>query len=127
MQQKSPSGVDEIFSAQMHFPNEVFGQFDCSIKVPYHVFMEIIGDEGTLIIPKPFNPGAKETLFLVKVGKAEKIQVKGTEPYVSEVEDMADAILLGKPAGVSLQDSRGNVAAIHALFESARTGKPVKL
>jgi predicted dehydrogenase len=127
MEQKSPSGVDEIFAAQMRFPKEVYAQFDCSIKLPYHVFMEIIGDEGTLIIPKPFNPGARETLFLVKAGRTEKIQVKGTEPYVSEVEDMADAILLGKSAGVSLQDSRGNVSAIQALFKSARTGKPVIL
>ena len=53
--------------------------------------------------------------------------MKGQEPYVSEVEDMADAILLGKPTCVSLSDSRANVAAITALFESARKGKPVLL
>jgi predicted dehydrogenase len=123
----SPTGVDEIFAAQMRFPGDVYAQFDCSIKVPYHVYMEIIGDEGTLIIPKPFNPGAKEVLFLIKEGKTETILVKGMEPYVSEVEDMADAILLGRPPRVSLADSRGNVATIQALFESANTGKPVSL
>jgi len=40
---------------------------------------------------------------------------------------MADAILLGKPPLLSLSDSRGNVAAILALFESAKTGKPVSV
>ena len=126
-QVEGPSGVDEVFSAQMRFPNDILAHFDCSIKVPFHVFMEIIGDEGTLIIPKPFNPGARETLFLIKGSKTETIAVKGTDPYVSEVEDMSDAILLGRPPRVSLADSRGNVAVTQALFESARTGKPVTM
>ena len=124
---KGPSGVDEVFAAQMRFPNEVFAYFDCSLKVPYHVFMEIIGDEGTLIIPVPFNPGAREKLFLIKGNKTKTITLKGTDPYVSEVEDMSGAILLGRPPRVSLADSRGNVAVIQSLFESARTGKPITM
>ena len=122
-----PTGVDETFAAQLRFPGDIFAQFDCSIKVPYHTFMEIIGDEGTLNIPNPFNPGARERLYLTRDGKTETIFVKGPDPYVSEVEDMADAILLGKPPRVSLADSRANVAAILALFESAKLGKPVAL
>jgi len=122
-----PSGVDEVFSAQLRFPNDILAQFDCSIKIPYHVFMEIIGDERTLIIPKPFNPGSREVLLLIKGSKTETIVVKGTAPYVSEVEDMADAILLGHSPRVSLADSRSNVAVIQTLFESARTGKPMTL
>jgi len=120
-----PTGVDELFTAQLHFPDDVYAQFDCSVKIPYHVFMEIVGDEATLIIPKPFNPGMKETLYLTRGGKVEKIVVKGTGSYIGEVEDIADAILLGKPQRVSLADSRANTAAILALFESAKTGKPV--
>ena len=122
-----PTGVDEVFAAQLHFPNDIYAQFDCSIKIPYHVFMEIVGDEGTLIIPKPFNPGLKETLYLTRNNKVETIAVKGRESYACEVEDMADAILLGKPSQVSLADSRANTAAILALFESAKIGKPITL
>ena len=122
-----PTGVDEVFAAQMRFPEEVYVQFDCSVKIPYHTFMEIVGDEATLVIPKPFNPGVKESLYLTRAGKIETIMVKGTGSYIGEVEDMADAILLGKPPTVSLADSRLNTAAILALFESARTGKPVTI
>jgi predicted dehydrogenase len=43
------------------------------------------------------------------------------------VEAMADAVLDGASPAVPLADSRGTVAAIQALFESARTGKPVTL
>jgi predicted dehydrogenase len=122
-----PTSVDEMFAAQLRFPGDVYAQFDCSVKIPYHVFMEIVGDGGTLIIPEPFNPGTKEKLYLACSGKTEVISVKGPDSYFSEVEDMADAILLGKPPRVSLADSRANVAAILALFQSAKTGKPVLL
>jgi D-xylose 1-dehydrogenase (NADP+, D-xylono-1,5-lactone-forming) len=121
------TGVDEIFVAQMRFPGEVYAQFDCSMVIPDHVFMEFVGDEATLIIPNPFIPGPKKTLYLTRNGKTETIAVKGPDTYISEVEDMADAILLGKPPVVSLAESRANIAAILALFESAKIGKPVML
>jgi xylose dehydrogenase (NAD/NADP) len=121
------TGVDEGFTAQMRFPQDVFAQFDCSIKIPYHVYMEIVGDEATLIIPNPYNPGGKERLFLSTGGKVETITVNAAGSYLCEVEDMADAILLGKPPRVTLEDSRKNTAVILGLFESAKTGKPVSL
>ncbi len=40
---------------------------------------------------------------------------------------MADAIRGESPPAVSLVDSRAGVAAVQALFESARTGQPVRL
>jgi predicted dehydrogenase len=42
------------------------------------------------------------------------------------VEDLADAVLLGKTPRISLADSRANVAAIDALLRSAREGRPVR-
>ena len=126
-QATAPTGVDEFFAGQLQFPNDIYAQFDCSIRLPHHVFMEIVGDEATMIIPEPYNPGIKEKLFLVRDGKTELIAVKGTETYSGEVEDMANAVLLGQPQRVSLADSRANIAAILALFESAKTGKLVTL
>jgi predicted dehydrogenase len=122
-----PTGVDEEFTAQMRFPQDVFAQFDCSVRLPYHVSMEIVGDEATLIIPNPYNPTGKEKLFLSRDGKVETINVNARGSYYCEVEDMADSILLGKPPRVTLADSRSNTAVILALFESAKTGKPVMI
>ncbi len=121
------TGVDETFVAQMQFPDDVFVQIDCSFRIPYHTFMEIIGDKGTLNISRPYNPRATENLYLTTDGKTRPILVKGPSTYISEVEDMADAILLGKPPRMSLADSRAEVVATLALFESARTGRPVAL
>lgn len=122
-----PSGIDETFVAQLRFPGEIYVQFSSSFALPYFVFMEFVGSEGRLFIPNPFNPGCRERIYLTHNGKTRPLTIHGTPPYLSEVEDMADAILLGKPPRLSLEDSRANVRAILALFESARSGRPLSL
>ena len=119
------TGIDDTFVGQMRFKEDVLAQFDSSFVIPFHAFMEIVGSEGTLSIPHPFKPGENETVYLTRDEKTETIKVKGQELYIGEVEDMADAILLGKDTRVSLDDSRANVAVISALLESARTGRPI--
>lgn len=121
------SGVDESFTGQLRFPNEVFAQFDCGFRSPARSFMEIIGSEGILSVPVPFKPGPHEKIMLKRGEKTQVTEVAGGELYRGEVEDMADAVISGKPARISLADSRGNVAAIRALIESAQTGRPVAL
>ena len=121
------TGIDETFVGQMRFDNDVLAQFDSSFAIPFHMFMEIIGSDGTLNIPNPFKPGVDEKLYLTRGDKVETIKIKGQELYIGEVEDMTDAILLGKDSLVSLDDSRANVAVISGLLESARSGKPIRI
>ena len=121
------TGIDETFVGQMRFANHIHAQFDCSFVIPFHAFMEVIGSEGTLNIPNPFKPGVDEKIFITRGDKTETIKVKGQELYIGEVEDMADAIMLGHAPRISLDDSRANVAVISSLLESARAGKPVSL
>lgn len=122
-----PTGIDETFVGQMRFENGVFAQFDSSFVIPFHSFMEIVGSEATLNIPHPFKPGVDEKVYMTRDEKTEPIRIKGQELYLGEVEDMADAILLGREPRISLDDSRANVAVIAGLLESARAGKPVSL
>ncbi len=126
-QTAGPSGIDETFVAQLTFPAGQYLQFYSSFALPFFVFMEFVGSEGRLYVPNPFNPGRRERLLLTRGGRTQTILVRGTPPYRSEVEDMADAILYQRPPAVTLEDSLGNVRAILALFESARKGKPAQL
>ncbi len=120
-----PTGIDETFVGQMRFANDVLMQFDSSFVIPLHAFMEIVGSEATLSIPNPFKPNENEKIYLTRDGKTETIKVKGQELYIGEVENMADAILLGKEPRISLDDSRANVKVIASLIESASMGTPV--
>jgi predicted dehydrogenase len=127
-QMTGKTGVDESFAAQLRFPGDVFAHFACNFITPFHAVMEITGTEARLTVPTPFKPGEDEHILLTHDnGKTETIRMDGISLYSGEVEDMADAVLLGKAPRVSMAFSRGNVAAILALFESARTGKVVTI
>jgi predicted dehydrogenase len=121
------TGIDETFVGQMRFPGGVYAHFYSSFAIPLHVSMELIGTEATLRVPMPFKPGLKEQVFLRRENQTETIEIEGQELYTGEVEDLADAILEGKPPRISLSDSRGNTATLVALLESARTSKPSTL
>lgn len=122
-----PTGIDETFVGQMRFDYDIHAQFDCSFAIPFHTFMEVVGSEGMLNIPNPFLPKTDEKIYLRRGEKTETIKIKGQELYLGEVEDMADAILLGRDPRISLDDSRANVAVISALLESARSGKAISI
>lgn len=122
-----PTGIDETFVGQMRFDQDILAQFGSSFVIPFHSFMEIVGSEATLNIPRPFKPEIDEKIYLTRGEKIETIKIKGQELYIGEVEDMADAILLGREPRIPLEDSRANVAVISALLQSAREGKPVSL
>jgi predicted dehydrogenase len=63
--------------------------------------------------------------LLTRGESTETIPVAGQELYLGEVEDLADAVLLGRPPRMSLVESRGNCAALLALLQSSREGRPV--
>jgi predicted dehydrogenase len=118
-------GADLSFVGQLRFADGLFAQFDSSLYWPFQWYMRIIGSDAMLDIPSPFKPGLRERLLLTRNGQVEEIDVEGNELYSGEVEDLADAVLMGKTPRVGLADSRGNVAAIQALIQSASEGRPM--
>lgn len=121
------TGIDDSFFGQMRFPGGVYAQFDSGFRTPYRTHIEVVGSDGTITVPSPFKPGLNEKILLNREGKVETIKMPKQELYIGEVEDMADAILLGKTPRISMADSRGNAATIAALLDSAKSGKPVTL
>lgn len=129
-QVRGPSGSDVSFFGEMRFANGVHAQFDSGFQSPLRSYIEIVGSDAVLDIPVPFKPGLKSQFIMRrhdKNNRVETIHVQGQELYMGEVDDMCDAILLGKPPRISLVDSRANIAAILALIESAETGHPIRL
>ncbi len=120
-------GVDETFAGQLRFASGVLGQFDCGFRSAGRAYMEIVGSEGILEVPEPFKPGARASFLLRRGDLTKTVVVEGGELYGWEVKDMEEAVLDGKPPRISLKDSRGNVAAIAALLESASSGRAVRL
>jgi D-xylose 1-dehydrogenase (NADP+, D-xylono-1,5-lactone-forming) len=125
-QRLSTSGIDEIFTAQMRYPNGIISQIVSDFALADNFFFKICGTKATLQLPAPFKPGLDAYGTIIKDWKETKITFPKKEVYLGEVEDMENAVFNGKPPRVSLDESRQNIATIVAALESARTSRPVK-
>ena len=121
------TGIDEVFTGQLRFKDNIVAQFDCGFRSPFRARMVVIGSEATLVVPNPFKPEIDDEMRIVREDEVQRIKTSGQELYIGEVEDMADAILDGTQPRISLDDSRNNVAAILALLRSAQVNKPVEI
>jgi len=124
-QQTGAGGADETFVGQMKFAGGIYAQFDSGFKSPDRSSIEIIGSEAALIIPNPFKPKKNSEIYLSDGEKQKTIKIKAEALYLGEVEDMCNAITQNTTPRISHADSRGNIAAMLALLESAQCGKPV--
>src|SRR5512139_1903116 len=122
------TGIDVVFSGQMRFASGLLAQFDCGFRAPYRTAMEIVGTRGSIELSSPFKPAGGEWIKIKQGDRIELLEASRSDHlYLGEIEDMERAVLDGQPPRISLANSRGNVATILALLESARTGAVVRL
>lgn len=127
-QKTGPSGVDVVFGGQVRFASGTIGQFDSGFQSPYRVGAEIVGSEGLLYLPEAWRLGISGHSGVVRTdrqGNQTTIDVPDIDPFLCEVQALEARVLDGAAPPMSLADSRDIVATITALYESARTGKPV--
>jgi xylose dehydrogenase (NAD/NADP) len=123
---EGPTGIDETFAGQLVFPGGILVQIDAGFRVPFRTGVELVGTEGTITVPQPWKPEG-QPIVLTRGSAREEIAVGGDDRYLLEIEDLADCVRTGRPPRVGLAESRGNVATIVALLESARLGRAVRL
>jgi predicted dehydrogenase len=128
-QRQGETGVDMLFSGQMHYSNRRMALFSSSFWSPFHTHFEIIGTEGRLEMKRPFvemDYGQYLTFFPAE-GEPVPILVFEKDLYLGEVQDMHNAILNGWMSYISLEETRDHIRTILALYESAGTGEVVHL
>jgi len=126
----SEHGVDETFCGQMGYPGGRLAQISSAFRSPFHTHVEIIGTEGRLESTRPFtgvDQADRRLTIFDAAGTAEEIPVPQEYLYLGEVEDMHAAILDGAPNYLTLVETRNHIKTVLTLYESARTGKVVKL
>ena len=122
------SNVDEVFVGQMHYAGGRVAQISSSLRTPHHTFAEVLGTNGRLTLTRPFTGvESSQMIYHPAEGDPEIIPVPDEYLYLGEVEDMHDAILLGKPNYLRLAETRDHVRTASALYESAQTGQIVTL
>jgi xylose dehydrogenase (NAD/NADP) len=121
-----PAGVDLATNAVLDFGEGRFALFDCSFELPMRQSVEIIGEDGTITIPVPFNPGTIETVvFVIKNGRMTERTFPRVDPYQLEVEHFARCILTNQEPAMRLSETLENMATIEAIFEAAGLDWPI--
>jgi predicted dehydrogenase len=121
------TGVDMLFSGQLHYHGERMAQISCSFETPFHTYAQIIGTQGSLTISRPFVGigDSAHLTFTGADGNSVEVPVPAKELYLGEIEDMNAAILDGAPNYLTLTESRDHVRTILALYESAENNAAV--
>jgi predicted dehydrogenase len=125
-----PEGVDEEFQGLLDFGGGQSALIASSFCQPYRHEVELLGTDGRVLVPAAFVNRSEPLWFEVEDGEGsrERIETPGDDEYRLEIEDFAHCVRGGRqPEVVSHADTLGNMAAIDALYESARSGRAVAL
>lgn len=124
------TGVDEVFSGQMHYDGGRTAQFTSGFRTPFRNTMLIAGNDGYLVLDRAFlamDDGDQHLFFHPADGEPRAVEVPQKELYLGEVEDMEAAILDGEANYLTLAESRNHVRTALALYEAASSGERVHL
>ncbi len=124
----SPTDVDEVLTGLLRFPGERHMIFDCAFRAAGGQSMTFIGERGRIEAPVAFLHGLGPTTITIhREGRVEAIECGPADEYQLMIEAFGRAVLQGEPLPVTPADAVGNMRAIDALLQSARTGVPVSL
>jgi predicted dehydrogenase len=116
-------GVDDAFSGLLRFRDGVVASVHSGFRAEYRNWLELSGSAGVIRVANPFRPGPRELIEVTRGDETSQHVVDGSPSlFVRQIEDFVAAALDGKPPTIPLRESRGNAAALAALYASARSG-----
>jgi len=124
------SGVDVQMVGSLRFHGGVLAQFDCALTMERREAYEVAGTDASLTVEAAFLPGTDDVAVTERRGRGEEVrhEIHGVDEYGLMVEHFADCVLHGRPLRYPAAEAAANMAAIEALYRSARSGgRPVSL
>jgi len=125
-----PSGVDEQMAGTLRFGDGTLVQFDCALNLQRRECYEVVGTEGSILVPVAFLPGSGDTTIAIYRGRdpVRAETVPGLDEYRAIAEHFADCVLNGTRPRYGVEEAVANMAVIDALYRSAReAGRPEPL
>jgi predicted dehydrogenase len=120
-------GVDTSLAAVVRFPGDRLALVDGSFDVGGPQRYEILGSQGSIVVDPAFQPGPDAASFTVtRGGERHVVEVPGVDQYALEADHFVQSVRAGRllpPA----EDGRAQARALEALYDSAETGRTVRL
>lgn len=127
---QSASGVDEMMTGTLRFPNDLLASFQCGLNTKRREAYELGGTEACLRVADAFLPGDDDVVIEEHRDGAEPVvhPIAGVDEYRLMVEHFADCALTGAAPRYPATEAALNMRAIEALYASARNnGAPVAI
>ena len=112
-------GVDMRMSGLLDFPRGR-ALIDCGFDLPYRTSVEIVGEKGTIFIPKAWLP--EEEAEIMVDGEREKLP--RANQYVNEFEHFSQCVLQDTPPRYGPDDAILQMRVIDAVLRSIRSRQP---
>jgi predicted dehydrogenase len=116
VQYVGPTGVDLAFAGTMRHAGDVVSHFDCGFAMPRRSELEVVGEDGSLYVPDPFDPHGFE---LRRGDEVEQVAVEEADRYLLELENVSGAIRGEAELLLGREDAVGQARTIEALYRSA--------
>ncbi|MDA0168732.1 Gfo/Idh/MocA family oxidoreductase [Solirubrobacter taibaiensis] len=120
-------GVDARFAGVLRFPGDVLATIDCGMDVHRRNQIEVVGSEGTILVPSPWQTPLGARIELSRGDALEVVEPESVDPYTRELEEFGCAVSGGPPPRLGRDDSLGQARTIQALYRAADTGAAVSL
>jgi D-xylose 1-dehydrogenase (NADP+, D-xylono-1,5-lactone-forming) len=121
------SGVDLAFHGILRLPDDVVANFDCSFAMPRFQRMEVVGEDGVLVLEAPFRVDFGGDALVARDGSVERLDVPVVNSYALELENLAAAAAGDAPARLGREDALGQARTIDALYRSAAERRTIEL
>ncbi len=113
--------VEQSTSAVLDFGAGRQAVIDCSFLLPQSQVVEVLGEKGSLTLPRPFSPDAQSGSEVVLSLEDQTIRqrISPVNSYIMEIEHFGACVRSGTSPAFSLEESLENIATLEAIYQSA--------
>ena len=114
-----PHGVDVNLSAVLRYADGLIATLHCGFNAFGRIHSEIVGTDGTLLIPDTFLDDAGELTLQTRQG-SQAIAVAKSNRYVEEIRDFSSSIVEKRRPLLGLEESLRNMRILDRIMDKIR-------
>jgi predicted dehydrogenase len=121
------SGVDEVLAATLYYPSGALAVFDCGMRGPLDVGVEVLGERGRAIVAMPWYAHSEPlTLEVESDAGTRTIATAGDNAYQLEIENFCAAVRGERPPEITRAETVRNLETIERILAAAQADAPIQ-
>jgi predicted dehydrogenase len=119
-------GVDVEMTGVLWFADGRTATFDCGFTQPFRQWLEIVGENGTVLVQDMWLPPERASFEVRREGAAVEVHANpGHDQIQHMLEDFGRSVLEGKPVAPAPEEAIKTLRVLDALALSARENREI--